>query len=100
MNPWIYILVMAAATYAVRILPLILIRGEIKNRTVRSFLYYVPYATLSVMTVPAIIEATRTPWAGAAALVIGIVLAARGAGLLKVAVACCLAALIVEALII
>ncbi|MBQ9480396.1 MAG: AzlD domain-containing protein, partial [Selenomonadaceae bacterium] len=47
---YIYIAVMSAVTIAIRILPLTLIRGEIKNRFVRSFLYYVPYVTLAVMT--------------------------------------------------
>ena len=46
---------MAAVTYVIRVLPLTLIRGKIKNKFLRSFLYYVPYVTLSVMTFPAII---------------------------------------------
>ena len=41
---------MAAVTYLIRMLPLTLIRRKITNRTLRSFLYYVPYATLSAMT--------------------------------------------------
>ena len=56
---WLYILVASAVTLAIKILPLTLIRGEIKNRTVRSFLHYVPYVTLAVMTFPAIIDATK-----------------------------------------
>ena len=51
-NMWIYILVMAFTTYLIRVLPLTLIRREIKNKFLRSFLQYVPYVTLSVMTVP------------------------------------------------
>ena len=54
-NTWIYILVMAAVTYGIRALPLTLIRKEIKNTAIRSFLYYVPYVTLAVMTFPAIL---------------------------------------------
>ena len=53
-NIYIYILVMFAVTYLIRVLPLTLIRREIKNKTIRSFLYYVPYVTLAVMTFPAI----------------------------------------------
>ena len=49
-NIYLYILVMAAVTYLIRVLPLTLIRREIKNRFIRSFLYYVPYVTLAVMT--------------------------------------------------
>lgn len=96
---WIYILIMAAVTYAVRVLPLVLIRREIKNRTLRSFLYYVPYVTLAVMTVPAIIDATRHPAAGAAALVVGVVMAALGQNMFKVAVVCPIVVLIVERLV-
>ncbi len=50
---YLYILVMAGVTYLIRMLPLTLIRKEIKNTYIRLFLYYVPYVTLSVMTFPA-----------------------------------------------
>ncbi len=95
-NVYIYILIMAAVTYLIRVLPLTLIRKEIKNKTLKSFLYYVPYVTLAVMTFPAIIEATGSVWSGAAALVIGVLLAYFGAGLPVVAVASCAAVLTVE----
>ena len=49
-NVYIYILIMAGVTYIIRLLPLLLVRNEIENVTVKSFLYYVPYVTLSVMT--------------------------------------------------
>lgn len=80
---------MAAVTYAVRALPLTLIRRPIRSRFLRSFLYYVPYVTLAVMTFPAILEATRTPLAGALALAAGAAAAWLGAGLLPVAAICC-----------
>ena len=64
-NIYVYIAVMAAVTYLIRLLPLTLIRKEIKNTFLRSFLYYVPYVTLSVMTFPAILYATRSAaWKG------------------------------------
>ena len=85
-NIYIYILVMFAVTYLIRVLPLTLIRREIKNKTIRSFLYYVPYVTLAVMTFPAIMEATNSPVAGLAALVVGIILAWFGRSLFQVAV--------------
>ena len=88
-NNYIYIAVMALVSYAIRVLPLTLIRKPIKNRFIRSFLYYVPYFTLSVMTFPAIINATQSPVSGAAALIAGILAAYLGAGLLPVAVICC-----------
>ena len=86
---WSYILVMAIVTYSIRVLPLTLIRREIKNRTIRSFLYYVPYVTLAVMTFPAIINETATPVSGAAALLVGIGLAFMGNDLMIVSSACC-----------
>ena len=78
-NNWVYIAVMAAVSYAIRVLPLTLIRKPIKNQFIQSFLYYVPYVTLAVMTFPAIINATQSPIAGAAALVVGIAAAWFGA---------------------
>ena len=72
-NPYFYIAVMALVYYAIRVLPLTLIRKPIKNQFIQSFLYYVPYITLSVMTFPAIIEATQSPVAGAIALVFGMI---------------------------
>ncbi|MBR0425891.1 MAG: AzlD domain-containing protein [Clostridia bacterium] len=94
-NVWVYILVMFAVVYAVRVLPL-LIRKPIKNRFFKSFLYYVPYVTLAVMTFPSIVEATQSPIAGVAALVVGIVAAWFGAGLFPVALCCCAIVLILE----
>ena len=88
-NPYIYIIVMALVTYAIRTLPLTLVRREIKNIYIRSFLYYVPYVTLSVMTFPSIMEATGSQWSGLAALGVGMLLAWKGASLFLVSVACC-----------
>ena len=64
-NNYIYIAVMALVSYTIRILPLTLIRKPIKNQFIQSFLYYVPYVTLSVMTFPAIVHATQSPVSGA-----------------------------------
>ena len=90
-NVYIYIFIMAAVSYLIRVLPLTLIRKEIKNKTIRSFLFYVPYVTLAVMTFPAILESTNSIWSGLLALLIGIVLAWCGRGLFQVAVFSCLA---------
>ena len=62
---WLYIAVMFAVSYTIRILPLTLIRKPIRNQFIQSFLYYVPYVTLAVMTFPAIVNATQSPAAGA-----------------------------------
>jgi len=91
-----YIAVMAGVTFLIRVLPLTLLRKPIANRFIRSFLYYVPYATLAVMTFPAIVDATQSPLAGLAALVLGIVAAWLGAGLFPVAILCTLCVLVLE----
>ncbi len=88
-NIWIYILISALVSYLIRVTPLVLIRREITNRTLRSFLYYVPYVTLSVMTFPAIMDATSSPAAGLLALLAGAILAWKGKSLFLVAVSCC-----------
>lgn len=95
-NVYIYILVMAGVTYLIRVLPLTLIRKEIKNRTIRSFLYYVPYVTLAVMTFPAILDATNSVWSGLAALIVGILLAWFGRSLFQVAVFSCIVVFVLE----
>ena len=95
-NVYIYILVMAGVTYLIRVLPLTLIRKEIKNQTIRSFLYYVPYVTLAVMTFPAILDATGSTWSGLAALIVGIILAWFGRSLFQVAVLSCAVVFILE----
>lgn len=95
-NSYIYILIMAAVTFLVRALPITLIRRQIKSRFLQSFLFYVPYVTLSVMTFPSILKATQSPISGALALLAGIISAWFGASLLKVAVSCCAVVLAAE----
>mgnify|MGYP002624688863 CR=1 FL=1 len=92
----IYILIMIAVTYMCKALPLTMIRRRIKSTFIKSFLYYVPYVTLAVMTVPAIINATQSPAAGAAALVIGIILAWTTGNLFIVASSCAVAVFVAE----
>lgn len=87
---------MVLTTFIIRALPLILIRKEITNPFLKSFLYYVPYVTLAVMTFPAIIEATNSPIAGAISLVVGIIASTKGMKLMGVASMCVLTVLIVE----
>jgi len=95
-NIYIYMLIMAGVTYLIRVLPLTLIRKEIKSTFIRSFLYYVPYVTLSVMTFPAIITATENPIAAALAFIVAILLAWFGQSLLRVAVICCAVVFVAE----
>ena len=95
-NKYVYILIAFAVIYAIRVLPLTLIRKPLRSRFLRSFLYYVPYVTLAVMTFPAIVEATMLPAAGIAALAVGIVAALLGGSLITVAGACCAAVFLIE----
>ena len=95
-NVYIYIGIMALVTYLMRVLPMTIFRKEIKSNTIRSFLYYVPYVTLTVMTFPAILEATGSVWSGLAALVIGVLIAWKGGSLLIVSVASCAVVFLLE----
>ena len=96
---WIYIAVMSVVTLAIRLIPPLVLRSEIKSRFVRSFLFYVPYVTLAVMTFPAIAEATRTPLAGTAAFVFALYLAWHGASLFRCAAGASIMVLIVEGIV-
>jgi branched-subunit amino acid transport protein len=93
---YLYIAVMALATWFMRVAASLVMKRPIKNRFIQSFLYYVPYVTLAVMTFPAIVEATQSPVAGVAALIVGILAAWFGAGLLRVAIVCCLTVFVLE----
>jgi branched-subunit amino acid transport protein len=95
-NVYVYIGLMALTTYLVRVLPILLIRKPIRNRFVQSFLYYVPYVTLAVMTFPAILKATQTPAAGALALAASVLCAWLRAGLFQVAAVCCAVVFVTE----
>lgn len=90
---------MAFATWLMRVSSSLIMKKPIKNRFIQSFLYYVPYVTLAVMTFPAIIEAADSPLAGAAALLVCMSAAWYGAGLFPVAIAGCVTVFLVELLI-
>lgn len=92
----ISLLVAAATLYAIRVLPLTLIRKNIENKFVKSFLYYVPYVTLSVMTFPAIMEATRSPLSGLGGFMVGVLLAYFTENLFQVAIGACVAVYVIE----
>lgn len=98
-NFYTYLAIMTFTVYAIRVLPLIFLRKPIQNSFLQSFLYYVPYVTLSTMTFPAILNATQTPAAGFAALVVGIIVSWLGAGLFSVSISCCAIVFIVEAIL-
>lgn len=85
----IYILIMAGVTYLVRMLPMALVKGKIESTFVKSFIYYVPYAVLSAMTIPAIFYSTSSLLSAAAGLAVAVLLAFRGRSLLTVALSAC-----------
>ena len=96
MNFFIYLIATAGTTYLVRMLPLVLMKGKIRSRFLLSFLHYIPYAVLSVMTVPAIFSATGDLRTAAAGFVVAMVLSWKGKSLLTVAAAACVAVLLAE----
>ena len=87
-NIAIYILIAIIVTNMIRVVPMALIKGPIRNRFIRSFLYYVPYVTLAVMTFPDMILTTPTPLPGVVALIAGIIAAWFRLGLFPVAAIC------------
>ena len=96
MSFYLYVLVMAGVTYLIRVIPLVLINKEIKNKFIKSFLYYVPYAALASMTFPAILFSTSQVIAAAAGLLVAFIMAFREKSLLFVAAFACLTVFIVE----
>lgn len=94
-----YLAVMAIVTYLVRALPYVLIRKKIKNRFIRSFMEYIPYAVLTAMTFPAILYSTSFIWSAIAGLVAALIVAYLNKGLFPVAISACIAVIIVEILI-
>ena len=95
-NIYIYMIVMAVVTYLIRMVPLTFIRGKIKNRTLRSFLYYVPYVTLGAMTVPAVFFATNSLISAAAGFLTALFLAYKNKSLLTVAAGACIVVFLTE----
>ena len=97
-NMVIYIGLMGLITYGIRLLPFLLLRREIKNRFIRSFLYYVPYVTLSLMIFPAILYSTASIFSAALGLIVAVFLAYRGKGLIQIALTACIVVFAVELL--
>lgn len=96
MSFYMYVLVMAGVTWLIRVIPLVLINKEIKNKFIKSFLYYVPYAALASMTFPAILFSTTQVVAAAAGLLVAFIMAFKEKSLLFVAAFACLTVFIVE----
>ena len=96
---WIYLVVMALTTYAVRALPFTAFAGKIKSRFFRSFLYYVPYAVLTAMTIPAILYSTGSIASAGIGLAIAVILSIMEKDLMTVALFSCIGVYIAEWLI-
>ena len=90
---------MAGVTYLVRMLPLVLVRGKIENKYLSSFLYYIPYAVLTVMTVPGILYSTGHIISAAVGTAVALIFAYRKKSLIVVAGLAVLAVFAVEAVI-
>ncbi len=95
----IYIAVMAVVTYAVRMLPFVIFRKKIESRFVKNLLYYVPYAVLGAMTIPAVFYSTGNVITAAAGFIAAVVLAFKNKSLLTVAIAACGAAFAADLII-
>ena len=93
---YVYIGVMAAVTYLIRVIPLTVFRRKIENRYIRSFLYYVPYTCLTAMTFPAILYATESMVSAFAGVAAAVLLAFWNKRLVTVAAAACLAVFVTE----
>ena len=102
-----YLAVMAVVTYLVRMLPLTVFRKEIRSRFVKSFLYYVPYAVLTAMTIPDVLYCTgytaggdpQALWTALFGLAVAVFMAWRGGSLVKVAVGGCVAIALAQAVL-
>ena len=95
---FLYLLVMAGVTYLIRMLPLVFCRKEIKNKYVKSFLYYIPYTVLTAMTFPAIFYSTGSMTSALIGTAVAVVLAFFRKGLLTVAIGATLSVFAAELL--
>ena len=93
---FLYLLLLAGSTYLIRVIPFVAIKDKLHNRFILSFLYYIPYAVLTVMTIPAIFYATKSPLSALAGLIVAIVFALRKTSLTVVAVAACATVFVTE----
>ena len=99
MKIYLYILLMALTTYLIRALPLTLLKKPIQNRFFKSFLHYVPVACLTAMTFPAILYATEHTLSGVCGFAAAMALALKKKSLIVVALAGCVAVLLMEQLL-
>ena len=94
MKLYLYLLVMAAVTYLIRMLPLAFFRKKITSPFLLGVLHYMPFAVLGTMTVPAIFSSTGDPVSAAAGFLVALMLGLRRRSLIEVALAATAAAYI------
>lgn len=92
----IYILVMALVTYLIRMIPFVLCRKKIQSVFLKNMLYYVPYAVLGAMTIPAILYSTSSIISAVVGLAAALVFAFKNKSLITVAAAACVGAFVTE----
>lgn len=93
---WIYLAILSGSTYLIRAIPFAVITKKIENKRVQSFLYYIPYAVLTAMTLPAVLYSTNSVISAAIGLIVAIIFAYKNKSLTTVAVAACLAVFVAE----
>ena len=96
---FIYLAIIVISTYLIRAIPFVLVKNQIENRFIKSFLHYIPYAVLTAMTIPAIFTATESVISAVVGFVVAAVLALRGKSLTVVALLSCVAVYLVELII-
>ena len=99
MRVYLYIAAMALTTYLIRMIPMTFVRRKIKNRFLRSFLFYIPSACLTAMTFPAMVFATGSVISGAISFAVAVFLAYRGKSLVTVAACSCISVFLVELIV-
>lgn len=93
---YVYIVTMAIVTYLIRMVPLTVFHKKIKKPWIRSFLYYVPYACLTAMTIPAVFYATNSLVSAFAGVAVAVILACYKRSLVTVAAGACITVFLVE----
>ncbi len=94
MSTAVYILVMAGVTYLIRAIPFGFFRKKINSVFLKSFLYYIPYAVLSAMTIPAIFYSTGNLVTAIAGTITALILSFFELPLIVVALSASLAAFV------
>ena len=99
MQYFIYLVIIAGSTYLVRMIPFVLARKKIENVFIKSFLYYIPYAVLTAMTIPAVFTSTGSIYSAVIGVIVAVILAYKGKSLTVVAVFSCMAVFICDLLV-